>query len=197
MVVINTRIEPLIAILCYKMDSGRLEFEQIETGVVSELEDLTRYFKHISYDFLQWVKKYNEITIFRGSFRATYFKVFNMLLLFVSRFENTGIEIRPVIKNFIKELGLNIIDSYISGTILTDTSKIFKEIMKMDVEDVQREIIKIFSRLEIDIPECVYQLKQEKVIIHPSIEQTELLRAKEIKTNILKEYESSKQFELV
>ena len=95
----KTNINPLVAIIIYDLNGNNIfELENAKSEV--EKTEIHSYFIH-PIEFYQWVRRYNEITIFRGKFRATYITFINLTLLFVSRVENIAAEIRPIILSYI------------------------------------------------------------------------------------------------
>ncbi|MHA1317918.1 MAG: hypothetical protein ACTSQ6_10425 [Candidatus Heimdallarchaeaceae archaeon] len=155
-------IHPLVAVLTYNAEIGKCEIKVENVRTNRELEEIEKNFNRLSYDFLEWVKRYNEITIFKGSFRATYVKFYNMLLLFVSRLENSGFEIRPVIKKFLEEFARKLVDDYISKNLSSSRIKSFLEIEKLDKETLKSEIVKIFTRMKMDPSALLEKLSKEK-----------------------------------
>ena len=107
-------IKPLVAIIVYDLKGKRIfESEQIQSDF--EREELNRYFIQ-PMEFYQWVRRYNEITIFRGRYRATYITFIDVTLLFVSRVENIGSEIRPTVLEYVKLLGSTVLNSLTNNT---------------------------------------------------------------------------------
>ncbi|MBY9001552.1 MAG: hypothetical protein KGD64_11585, partial [Candidatus Heimdallarchaeota archaeon] len=92
-------ISPLVAIIIY--DTKGANIHTIDK-VKSEIEriEVNRYFVH-PIEFYQWVRRYNEITIFRGRFRATYVTFIDLTLLFVSRVENFSSEVVYILTPFV------------------------------------------------------------------------------------------------
>ncbi|MHA1415190.1 MAG: hypothetical protein ACTSRR_02910 [Candidatus Heimdallarchaeaceae archaeon] len=188
-------IHPLVAVLTYNAEIGKCEIKVENVRTNRELEEIEKNFNRLSYDFLEWVKRYNEITIFKGSFRATYVKFYNMLLLFVSRLENSGFEIRPVIKKFLEEFARKLVDDYISKNLSSSRIKSFLEIEKLDKETLKSEIVKTFTRMKMDPSALLEKLSKEKK--EEGVQEIYIQNQKERRKEILSEYQKSEQFELV
>ncbi|MCG3225573.1 MAG: hypothetical protein H7645_01535 [Candidatus Heimdallarchaeota archaeon] len=184
-------ISPLVAVIVYDLEGINIfELEQIINEF--EKEEVHRYFIQ-PIEFYQWVRRYNEITIFRGKYRATYITFFDVTILFVSRVENISAEVRPRILEYIKLLG-----STILNTLTHDTpSKLIKTVMKKirDVTVYREELNKVFTRVGIE--------KLEKEVVPPGeIEEQEIVPT--IKTveqermeTRLETYEKIRPFETV
>ncbi|UJG44826.1 MAG: hypothetical protein K9W46_06480 [Candidatus Heimdallarchaeum endolithica] len=188
-------IKPLVAVFTYNIEIGKSEIKVENVRTNRELEEIERNFNRLSYDFLEWVKRYNEITIFKGSFRATYIKFYNMLLLFVSRLVNSGFEIRPVIKKFLNEFVNRLVDDYISKNLSKSKIRSFLEIEKLDKENLKSEIVKTFTRMKIDPSPLLEKLSKEKR--EEGIQEIYIQDQKKRREDILSEYQKSEQFELV
>jgi hypothetical protein len=146
-------ISPLVAIIIYDtkganiftIDKMKDEIERIEVN---------RYFIH-PIEFYQWVRRYSEITIFRGRFRATYVTFIDLTILFVSRVENFSIELRPLIGNYIEVLGNNLLDS-LNVEDSTDLVELTcKSIMTEGSSSIRNKIEGIFDRFGIEKPKIV------------------------------------------
>lgn len=139
-------ISPLVAVIVYDLNGINIfELEQIINEF--EKEEVHRYFIQ-PIEFYQWVRRYNEITIFRGKYRATYITFFDVTLLFVSRVENIGAEVRPRILEYVKLLGATILNSLIHDTPSNLTSLVMKR--KYYVEPFREELHKVFTRIGIE-----------------------------------------------
>jgi len=102
----RTDINPLVAVIIYDLNGDNI-FELENSRSETEKAEIHSYFIH-PIEFYQWVRRYNEITIFRGKFRATYITFIDLTLLFVSRVENIAAEIRPTILNYVASLGQDV-----------------------------------------------------------------------------------------
>ncbi|MCG3220506.1 MAG: hypothetical protein H7641_03915 [Candidatus Heimdallarchaeota archaeon] len=156
-------ISPLVAIIVYDLEGINI-FELEQIVIESEKEEVHRYFIQ-PIEFYQWVRRYNEITIFRGKYRATYITFFDVTILFVSRVENIGAEVRPRILEYVKLLG-----STILNTLRHDTpSKLTKTVMKkiQNVATYREELNKVFTRIGIE--------KLEKEVVPGEIEEQEIV----------------------
>lgn len=147
-------ISPLVAIIIYDtkganiftIDKMKSEIERIEVN---------RYFVH-PIEFYQWVRRYSEITIFRGRFRATYVTFIDLTILFVSRVENFSTELRPLIGNYIEVLGntlLNSLDTKDSSELVEITCK---SILAEGSSSIRNKIESIFDRFGIEKPKIVH-----------------------------------------
>ena len=118
-----------------------------------------------------------------------------MLLLFVSRLENSGFEIRPVIKKFLNEFVNRLVDDYISKNLSNSKIRSFLEIEKLDKENLKSEIVKTFTRMKIDPSPLIEKLSKEKR--EEGIQEIYIQDQKKRREDILSEYQKSEQFELV
>ncbi|MHA2309528.1 MAG: hypothetical protein ACXABJ_09645, partial [Candidatus Heimdallarchaeaceae archaeon] len=184
-------ISPLVAVIVYDLEGINIfELEQIINEF--EKEEVHRYFIQ-PIEFYQWVRRYNEITIFRGKYRATYITFFDVTILFVSRVENIGAEIRPRILEYVKLLGATILNSLTHDT----PSNLIKAVMKKsrDVATYREELNKVFTRVGIE--------KLEKVVPPPGvIEEQEIVPTlktveQERMETKLETYEKIRPFETV
>lgn len=146
-------IEPLVAIIVYDITGTKI-FLLEQPNSEFEKEEISKYFIQ-PVEFYQWVRRYNEITIFRGRFRATYITFVGVTLLFVSRVENIGAEIRPKILNYINKLGIRILNGLTYDTSKDLIKTIISDIETVSEENLEGEINKIFNRLGIEKPEKV------------------------------------------
>ena len=178
----SLKIEPLVGIICYD-NQGIKKQENVENATYSEQEDITKYFDHLKPDFFKWVRKYNEITIFRGSFRATYMKVLDTTILFISRFENISAEIRYPINRYVEDLGNKILESLVKG----EKNEFLEDVCNIGwtPEDIKDEIKKIFNRLNIK-----FKLDFDRLITR----DTPIFLEQNNKSEI---FEESRPFELV
>ena len=147
-------ISPLVAIIIYDtkgdniftIDKMNSEIERIEVN---------RYFVH-PIEFYQWVRRYSEITIFRGRFRATYVTFIDLTILFVSRVENFSSELRPLIGNYIEVLGNTLLDS-LNAENPTDLVELTcKSLIEEGSSSIRNKVESIFDRFGIEIPRIVH-----------------------------------------
>lgn len=146
-------ISPLVAIIIYDtkgdniftIDKMKSEIERIEVN---------RYFIH-PIEFYQWVRRYSEITIFRGRFRATYVTFIDLTILFVSRVENFSSELRPLIGNYIEVLGNTLLDSLNARESTDLVVHTCKSIMAEGSSSIRNKIEGIFNRFGIEKPKIV------------------------------------------
>jgi hypothetical protein len=146
-------ISPLVAIIIYDTEGANI----FTIGKMkSEIEriEVNRYFVH-PIEFYQWVRRYSEITIFRGKFRATYVTFIDLTILFVSRVENFSLELRPLIKDYIEVLGNTLLNS-LNANDSTDLIELTcKSIMAEGTASLRNKIESIFDRFGIEKPKFV------------------------------------------
>ncbi len=146
-------ISPLVAIIIYDTKGANIfTIDKIKSEI--ERIEVNRYFIH-PIEFYQWVRRYSEITIFRGRFRATYVTFIDLTILFVSRVENFSIELRPLIGNYIEVLGNTLLDS-LNAEDPTDLLELTcKSIMAEGFSSIRNKIEGIFDRFGIERPKIV------------------------------------------
>ncbi|MHA1621097.1 MAG: hypothetical protein ACTSVO_03060 [Candidatus Heimdallarchaeaceae archaeon] len=160
-------ISPLVAIIIYDtkganiytIDKMKSEIERIEVD---------RYFIH-PIEFYQWVRRYSEITIFRGRFRATYVTFIDLTILFVSRVENFSSELRPLIGNYIAVLGNTILDSINAEDTSGLVELTCESILAEGSSSIRNKIESIFDRFGIKKPKIV----QAPIVRYPVTNNTE------------------------
>jgi hypothetical protein len=146
-------ISPLVAIIIYDTEGANI-FSIDKTNSEIERIEVNRYFVH-PIEFYQWVRRYSEITIFRGKFRATYVTFIDLTILFVSRVENFSLELRPLIKNYIEVLGNTLLNS-LNANDSTDLIELTcKSIMAEGTSSLRNKIESIFDRFGIEKPKFV------------------------------------------
>lgn len=178
----ETDVSPLVAVIIYDIKGNNIfTIDKMKSEI--ERIEVSRYFIH-PIEFYQWVRRYNEITIFRGRFRATYVTFIDLTILFVSRVENFAAEIRPHIIEYIKVLGNVILDS-LNDTELSDVAKTTcNSIASEGLDSVRKEIEKIFNRFGIEFPQVIVS----KPVSYPIVDNMQTK---------LQTYESIKPFESV
>ena len=141
-------ISPLVAIIIYDTKGANIHTIDKMNSEIERIE-VNRYFVH-PIEFYQWVRRYNEITIFRGRFRATYVTFIDLTILFVSRVENFSTEVRPLIVNYIEVLGNTILDSVraVNPTDLVDLT--CRSILAEGPTSIINKIEGIFDRFGIE-----------------------------------------------
>ena len=138
-------ISPLVAIMVY--DIKGLQVFQLKSDITeTEEEFLYKHFFHPA-ELLDWVRKYSEITLFRGDYRATFVKILNGTMLFISRVTNVSAEFRPIIRHYIELVGARILqelagDSDIQLLPVLCSSTIIKD-------EVVQEINRLFEHFQI------------------------------------------------
>jgi hypothetical protein len=184
-------ISPLVAVIVYDLEGINIfELEQIINEF--EKEEVHRYFIQ-PIEFYQWVRRYNEITIFRGKYRATYITFFDVTILFVSRVENIGAEVRPRILEYVKLLGSTILNSLKHD----DHSSLIKAVMKKtrDISTYSEELNKVFTRIGIDKLEQkiepVEEIEEQEVVSTIKTVEQERMETR------LETYERIRPFETV
>jgi hypothetical protein len=168
---LRTEINPLVAIIIYDLVGNNI-FEIENTRSEIEKSEIHSYFIH-PIEFYQWVRRYNEITIFRGKFRATYITFIDLTLLFVSRVENIAAEIRPSILSYVQLFGDDIDRNLTSGNNIDLLVKTCGSDYDKNKDKIRRQIENIYSRLGIEKREFepVEQVEVE-VVPDTSIAQT-------------------------
>ncbi len=181
----RTNINPLVAVIIYDLKGNNIfELENAKNEV--EKAEIHSYFIH-PIEFYQWVRRYNEITIFRGKFRATYITFIDLTLLFVSRVENIAAEIRPVILNYVKVLSQEILRNLTTRQNEDLLVKTCGYSYDQNINQFQNQIDKIYSRLGIE------RIELEPLTLEISEEETKLSKA-ESKVEV---FEESRPFESV
>ncbi len=146
-------ISPLVAIIIYDTEGANIFTIDKMNSEIERIE-VNRYFVH-PIEFYQWVRRYSEITIFRGKFRATYVTFIDLTILFVSRVENFSLELRPLIKNYIEVLGNTLLNS-LNANDSTDLIELTcKSIMAEGTSSLRNKIETIFDRFGIEKPKFV------------------------------------------
>ncbi len=146
-------ISPLVAIIIYDTEGANIFTIDKMNSEIERIE-VNRYFVH-PIEFYQWVRRYSEITIFRGKFRATYVTFIDLTILFVSRVENFSLELRPLIKNYIEVLGNTLLNS-LNANDSTDLIELTcKSIMAEGTSSLRNKIESIFDRFGIEKPKFV------------------------------------------
>jgi len=147
-------ISPLVAIIIYDTKGDNIfTIDKMESEI--EKIEVNRYFIH-PIEFYQWVRRYSEITIFRGRFRATYVTFIDLTILFVSRVKNFSSELRPLIGKYIEVLGNTILDS-LNAREPTDLVKhTCKSIMAEGSSSIRNKIEGIFDRFGIEKPKVIH-----------------------------------------
>ena len=177
---LRTEINPLVAIIIYDLVGNNI-FEIENTRSEIEKSEIHSYFIH-PIEFYQWVRRYNEITIFRGKFRATYITFIDLTLLFVSRVENIAAEIRPSILSYVQSFGEDVIRNLTSGNNLELLVKTCGSDFEKNEESNRRHIDRIYSRLGIEIKEYErVEPVEVEVIPEVSIAQTKVEVYEEIR----------------
>ncbi|MHA1827684.1 MAG: hypothetical protein ACTSX6_03445 [Candidatus Heimdallarchaeaceae archaeon] len=166
----NVDIEPLVAIFIYDIKGNNI-FQLEHTISEFEKNELSKYFIH-PIEFYQWVRRYNEITIFRGRFRATYITFVDITLLFVSRVENIVAEVRPKILQYIKILGENLINAIDVSENKNLVKIIFRD-LSLSPTQMKLEVEKIFSRSGIEKPIKVPIQRQVQTVQQQNIEKVQ------------------------
>ncbi len=161
---LRTEINPLVAIIIYDLVGNNI-FEIENTRSEIEKSEIHSYFIH-PIEFYQWVRRYNEITIFRGKFRATYITFIDLTLLFVSRVENIAVEIRPTILNYVQAFGEDVIGSLTSKNNIDLLVKTCGSDFDKNQDKIRQNVDKIYSRLGIERREMV-QVKPVEVKVIP------------------------------
>ena len=147
-------ISPLVAVIIYDtkganiftIDKMKSEIEKIEVN---------RYFVH-PIEFYQWVRRYSEITIFRGRFRATYVTFIDLTILFVSRVENFSSELRPLIREYIEVLGETLLDSLNAEDTTELVELACRSIIEEGPSSIRNKIESIFDRFGIEVTKIVH-----------------------------------------
>ena len=181
----RTNINPLVAVIIYDLKGNNIfEIENARTEV--EKAEIHSYFIH-PIEFYQWVRRYNEITIFRGKFRATYITFIDLTLLFVSRVENIAAEIRPIILSYVAGLGQDVVRNLTTHENEDLLIKTCGYSFDQNIDQFRNQIDKIYSRLGIE--------KMELEPLTLDIEEEEPITSKaETKAEV---FEESKPFESV
>ncbi len=143
-------IKPLVAVIVYDL-KGEIIFKLEESSSEIEEQEINKYFIQ-PIEFYQWVRRYHEITIFRGRFRATYITFIDVTLLFVSRVENIGPEFRPVILNYVQQIGGKIFNALATNELSELALVTSSEFYPHSPDKVERELEKVFARLGIEKP---------------------------------------------
>lgn len=168
-------INPLAAVIVY--DIKGLSIYQLE-NIVSENENrqIDQLFIR-PLEFNDWVRRYKEITIFRGAFRATYITFLDVTILFVSRINNIAPEIRPIINKFVYLLGRKVLLN-LEKENKTELNLITIWAINQP-EAVKEDIFSIFSRLGIDKitpPTPIAQKEAVKKLIESQVKTFESLK---------------------
>ena len=169
-------INPLVAVIVYD-NKGQNIYEVESIRDEYEREEVYKYFIQ-PIEFYQWVRRYFEITIFRGRYRATYITFIDITLLFVSRVENISAEIRPKILEYIKNLGSSILFGWQNNTNYDLLNIACKTLMERTPPRIDNEIDKIFTRLGIEKPELIAPMERT---IHKEQVETKVETYEEIK----------------
>ncbi|MEE9411189.1 MAG: hypothetical protein V3V41_09705 [Candidatus Heimdallarchaeota archaeon] len=157
----RTDINPLGAVIVYDLN-GEIIFKLEQASSEKEVQQIDNYFIQ-PIEFYKWVRRYHEITIFRGRFRATYVTFIDVTLLFVSRVENIGAEFRPVILSYISLLGGNVLRTLARNEYSELIEITSKSSYGSNFSAIEREIEKIFARLGIDKPEEILIPAEERI----------------------------------
>ncbi|MHA1202143.1 MAG: hypothetical protein ACTSQ4_06460 [Candidatus Heimdallarchaeaceae archaeon] len=146
-------ISPLVAIIIYDIEGANIfTIDKMKSEI--ERIEVNRYFVH-PIEFYQWVRRYSEITIFRGKFRATYVTFIDLTILFVSRVENFSLELRPLIKEYIEVLGNTLLDSLTAKDSSDLIELTCKSIMSEGTSSLRNKIESIFDRFGIEKPKFI------------------------------------------
>ena len=144
-------IKPLVAIYIYDKH-GNIIFKLEEPKDNIEAESIFKYFSH-PITLIDWIIKYREITIFRGHFRATFFTLKGIIILFVSRIRTSALEVRPLIEEYMKQLFTQII-AELNGKIKPEIiSYLIQE--PLEKELVLETIVGLAEYLNVAIPEKI------------------------------------------
>ena len=182
----KTNINPLVAVIIYDLKGNNIfELENARTEV--EKAEIHSYFIH-PIEFYQWVRRYNEITIFRGKFRATYITFIDLTLLFVSRGENIAAEIRPVILNYVATLGQDIIQNLTTREKENLLVKTCGYSYDQVPNQIRSQIDKIYSRLGIE------KIETEPLTLDIPQEEETIISKTKSKVEV---FEQSRPFESV
>ena len=167
----RSEINPLVAVIIYDLIGNNIfEIENTEDEI--EKSEIHSYFIH-PIEFYHWVRRYNEITIFRGKFRATYITFIDLTLLFVSRVENIAAEVRPTILKYVQKFGEDVIRYLITEENVDLLIKTCGSDFNKNKESIRIHIDKIFSRLGIEKSE-IEPIKpiEVKIVPETAITQT-------------------------
>lgn len=168
---LRTEINPLVAIIIYDLVGNNI-FEIENTRSEIEKSEIHSYFIH-PIEFYQWVRRYNEITIFRGKFRATYITFIDLTLLFVSRVENIAAEIRPSILSYVQSFGEDVIRNLTSQNNIDLLAKTCGSDYANNKDNIRLQIDKIYSRLGIERREFeIVQPVEVEVVPEATVAQT-------------------------
>ena len=179
-------ISPLVAVIVYDLKGINIfELEQIINEF--EKEEVHRYFIQ-PIEFYQWVRRYNEITIFRGKYRATYITFFDVTILFVSRVENIGAEVRPRILEYVKLLGNTVLNSLVHNTPSNLTGAVMNK--TLPINSFREGLNRVFTRIGIEKLEQKVDQELETLQTIKTVEQ------EKIETRI-ETYERIRPFETV
>ncbi|MCE7743482.1 MAG: hypothetical protein GOP50_13615 [Candidatus Heimdallarchaeota archaeon] len=182
----RTNINPLVAVIIYDLKGNNIfELENAKNEV--EKTEIHSYFIH-PIEFYQWVRRYNEITIFRGKFRATYITFIDLTLLFVSRVENIAAEIRPIILNYITGLGQNVVRNLTTHEKEDLLIKTCGYSYDQDINQFRNQIDKIYSRLGIE------RMEPEPLTLDIPKEEEPVISRTETQAEV---FEQSRPFESV
>lgn len=147
-------ISPLVAIIIYDTKGANIfTIDKMQSEI--ERIEVNRYFVH-PIEFYQWVRRYSEITIFRGRFRATYVTFIDLTILFVSRVENFSSELRPLIGNYIEVFGNTLLDSLNAKNPSDLVELTCRSIMNEGPSSIHNKIESIFDRFGIEKPKIVH-----------------------------------------
>ncbi|MHA1197978.1 MAG: hypothetical protein ACTSQF_01290 [Candidatus Heimdallarchaeaceae archaeon] len=183
----RSKINPLVAVIIYDLKGNNIfELENAKDEI--EKTEIHSYFIH-PIEFYQWVRRYNEITIFRGKFRATYITFIDLTLLFVSRVENIAAEIRPVILNYITGLGQDVVRNLTTREKEDLLVKTCGYSFDQDSNQFRNQIDKIYSRLGIE------KVELEPLTLDVPVEEVEpVISSTEKQVEV---FEESRPFESV
>ena len=182
----RTDINPLVAVIIYDLKGNNI-FEQENSRSEVEKAEIHSYFIH-PIEFYQWVRRYNEITIFRGKFRATYITFIDLTLLFVSRVENIAAEIRPTILNYVAKLGKDIERNLATREKEDLLVKTCGYSFDQNADLFRKQIDKIYTRLGIE------KIEPEPLTLDLQEEEKPLISTTETKVEV---FEESRPFESV
>lgn len=172
-------ISPLVSVIVYDIKGVKVfELKGIEVSEDEEKE-IYKHFHH-PIELIEWVHRYAEITLFRGRFRATFVKILNGTLLFISRIENVSSEFRPAIQKYVEALGIAIIDELATDADIQILPVLCGATIIRD--EIKQEIQRIFDHFQIKRP-----VKPTK----PAVSKTEMLLRKS------EEFEKLQPFETV
>ena len=169
----TVEIKPLAAVFIYDKH-GNVIFKIEQPNDAFEAESVFKYFSH-PITLIDWIIKYREITIFRGRFRATFFTLKNIILLFVSRISNSALEIRPLIKSYVTLL-LEEIITELNGEKELDILPYLLE-NTSEREEVINSILILADYLSIALPKKIEPTQAERIEERKEEEQIARVKA--------------------